>query len=167
MHLTTNQGILICVVVVAISALMQAITMTVTAIGMMQMKKRVEALTDRVEEDVLPAVKTVRNILDDASPKLKQATDEILEVSRAVRQQVDHVNVALTDIVDRTHTQASRVDETLSMVLGGIGRAGGLLNTAKGGTSRRMGAVMTGLRVGMEVFQSRRKAREKSRGDAK
>ncbi|MGC8548290.1 MAG: hypothetical protein ACP5M4_01205 [Acidobacteriaceae bacterium] len=167
MHLTTNQGILICVVVVAASALMQAIAMIVAATGMMRMKKRVQALTDRVEEDVLPAVKTVREILEDAAPKLKDATDEMLEVSRAVRRQVDHVNTALTDIVDRTHTQASRVDETLSMVLGGIGRAGGLIHSATGGTSRKMGAVMTGLRVGMEVFQSRRKARDKARGESK
>jgi hypothetical protein len=167
MHLTTDQGILICVVVVAASALMQAIMMTVIAVGAVRTRKRIRALTDRVEQDVLPAVKTVRDILEDAAPKLKEATDEMLEVSRAVRQQVDHVNVALTDIVDRTHTQASRVDETLSMVLGGIGRAGGLLHSATGGTSRKMGAVMTGLRVGMEVFQSRRKAREKARGEAK
>ena len=167
MHLTTNQGILICVIVVAASALMQAIMMTVIAIGAVRTRKRIHTITDRVEQDVLPAVKTVRDILEDASPKLKQATDEMLEISHAVRQQVDHVNAALTDIVDRTHTQASRVDETLSMVLGGIGRAGGLLHSATGGTSRKLGAVMTGLRVGMDVFQSRRKARDKSRGEAK
>lgn len=160
MHLTTDQAILICVVVVAVSALMQAIAMVVAATGMLRMKKRVQALTDRVEEDVLPAVKTVRDILEDAAPKLKEATDEMLEVSHAVRQQVDHVNEALTDIVDRTHTQANRVDETLTVVLGGISRAGGIVQQATGGTSRKVGAVMTGLRVGMEVLRARRKARE-------
>lgn len=166
MHLTTDQGILICVVVVAVSALMQAIAMIVAATGMLRMKRRVQALTDRVEEDVLPAVKTVRDILDDASPKLKEVTDEMLEVSHAVRQQVDHVNTALTDIVDRTHSQAHRVDETMSLVLGGINRAGGIMQVATGGTSRKVGAVMTGLRVGMKVFKARRKARDEARGAA-
>lgn len=167
MHLTTNQGILICVVVVAASALMQAIMMTLIAVGSMRTRKRIHLLTERVEEDVLPVVKKMRDLLEDTTPKLKQVTDEMLQVSHAVRQQVDHVNAALTDIVDRTHTQASRVDEALSMVLGGIGRASGLVQNATGGTSRKVGAVMTGLRVGMDVLKARRKARDEARGQAK
>ncbi|MCL5263038.1 MAG: hypothetical protein M1568_02075 [Acidobacteria bacterium] len=163
MHLTTDQGILICVIVVAASALMQAIFMMIIAIGSLKTRKRVNELTDRIEDDVLPAVKIVREILVDASPKLKQATEEMLEVSRKVRQQVDHVNEALTDIVDKTHTQANRVDEALTLVLGGLGRAGGIVQQATGGTSRKVGAVMTGLRVGMEVLRARRKAREEAK----
>lgn len=160
MHLTSDQGILICVIVVAVSALMQAIMMTVAAVGLLGMKKRIQALADRVEEDVLPAVKTARSIIEDASPKLKLASDEVLEISRAVRQQVDHVNETLTDIVDKTHTQANRVDECLTLVMGGLGRAGGKVQRATDGTSRKLGAVMTGIRVGAEVFRARRKGRQ-------
>lgn len=166
MHLTINEGIFICVVVVAASALMQAIMMTVIALGAAKTRKRVNALTDRVEQDVLPAVRTVRELLEETSPKLKLVTDEMLEVSRTVRRQVDHMDAALTDIVDKTHVQATRMDETLSVVLGGLSRAGGLVQHATGGTSRKVGAVMTGLRVGMEVFKARRKAREQAKDGA-
>lgn len=160
LHLTTNEGILICVVVVAISALMQAIMTTVAALGLLGMKKRIQALTERVEEDVLPAVKTARGIVDEASPKLKLATDEVLEISRAVRLQVDHVNATLTDIVDKTHKQANRVDECITLVMSGLGRASGKVQRATGGTSRKLNAVVTGIRVGTEVFRARRKARQ-------
>lgn len=158
--MTTNQGILICVVVVAISAVMQAIMMTVIAVGAMKTRKRVRALVDRVEEDVLPTMKTVRGIVDEASPKLKLATDEVLEISRAVRLQVDHVNETLTDIVDKTQKQANRVDDAMTLVLGGLGRAGGKVHRTKDQTSRKLNAVMTGIRVGAEVFKARRKARQ-------
>jgi len=160
--LTTNEGILICVVVVAISALIQAIMTTVAALGLLGMKKRVQALIDRVEEDALPAVKSARSIVEEASPKLKLASNEVLEISRAVRLQVDHVNATLTDIVDKTHKQANRVDECMSLVMGGLGRAGGKVHRTKSETSRKVNAVMTGLRVGAEVFRARRKARHEA-----
>lgn len=163
MHLTINEGIFICVVVVAASALMQAIMMTVIALGAAKTRKRVHALTDRVEQDVLPAVRTVRDLLEATSPKLKEATVEMLEVSRTVRRQVDHMDAALTDIVDKTHVQANRVDETLSVVLGGLSRAGGIVQVATGGTSRKVSAVLTGLRVGADVLRARRKAKEQAK----
>lgn len=164
MHLTTNQGILICVIVVAFSALSQAIALGVIAAGALRTRKRMRVLAEQVEQEVLPAVRTVRGILEDTSPKVKQVADEMLEVSRTVRRQVDHMDEALTDIVNRTQTQATRVDECMTMVLGGLSRAGGKVQQATGGTSRKVGAVMTGIRVGMEVLRARRKAREASRG---
>lgn len=151
-------------VVVALSALMQAIMMTMLAVGSMRTRKRLQALANRVEEDVLPTMKTVRGILEEASPKLKLASDEVLEISRAVRLQVDHVNETLTDIVDKTHKQATRVDDAMTLVMGGLGRAGGKVHRTKDQTSRKMNAVMTGLRVGAEVFRARRKARQDAQG---
>ena len=158
--MTTNQGILICVIVVAIAALTQAIMMTMIAVGAAKMRKRIHSLADRLEEDVLPTVKAVRSIVEEASPKLKLASNEVLEISRAVRLQVDHVNATLTDIVDKTHKQANRVDECMSLVMGGLGRAGGKVHRTKSETSRKVNAVMTGLRAGAEVFRARRKARQ-------
>lgn len=158
--MSTDQGILICVVVVAISAAMQAIMTTIAAFGLLGMKKRVQALTDRVEEEVMPAVKAARGIVEEASPKLKLASDEVLEITRAVRLQVDHVNATLTDIVDKTHKQANRVDDAMTLVMGGLGRAGGKVHRTKDQTSRKVNAVLTGLRVGAEVFRARRKARQ-------
>lgn len=158
MHLTTNQGILICVVVVAASSLMQAIMMIVIAIGAAKARKRVQTIADRVEEDMMPAIKTARGILEDASPKLKQAAYEMLEVSRVVRRQVDHMNETFTDIVDKTHIQANRVDEYLTVVMDGLGRAGDSVQRATGGTSRKMGAVLQGIRVGAAVLRARRPA---------
>lgn len=162
--MTTNEGILICVVVVAISALMQAIMTTVIAIGAVRARKRLHSLADRVEADMLPAVKAARGIVEEASPKLKLASDEVLEISRSVRLQVDHVNETLTDIVDKTHKQANRVDDAMTLVLGGLGRAGGKVHRTKDQTSRKLNAVMTGLRVGAEVFRARRKARQDAQG---
>ena len=149
----------ICAAIVAASALMQAIFMMVITIGALQTRKRVNALTERIESDVLPAVHSVRGLVEDATPKLKQATDHVLEISRTAREQVDHVNETLTDIVNKTQTQADRVDECLTSTLNVIGRATGSVHRATGGTSRKMNAVLTGFRVGAAVLGSRKKGK--------
>lgn len=149
----------ICAAIVAASALMQAIFMMVIAIGAMKTRKRIDALTERIENDVMPAVQSVRGLVEDATPKLKQATDHVLEISRTAREQVDHVSETLSDIVDKTHTQANRVDECLTTTLDVVGRATGSVHRATGGTSRKMNAILTGIRVGVAVLGSRKKGK--------
>ena len=159
MHQTPDIWFLICVVIVAISALMQAIMMTVIALGAAKTRKHLQSLTERVETDVMPTVKIARSLLEETSPKIRLATDHVLDISRTVRLQVDHVSDAVNDIVDKTHTQVNRVDETMTMVMNGIGIAGGGVRRASGQTSRTMAAVMLGIRVGIQVLRARRKAR--------
>lgn len=164
MHQTPEMWFFICVIIVAASALMQAIMMTVIAVVAIKTRSRVHALTERIDNDVMPAVKVARDLLEETSPKIKLATDQVLDISRTVRLQVEHVNDALNDIVDKTHAHASRVDEGLTMVLNGIGKAGGGVQRATGETSRKVGAVMTGIRVGMEVLRAKRRTRKSSDG---
>lgn len=159
MHQTPEMWFFICVIIVAVSALMQAIMVTVIAVVAIKTRNRVHALTERIDDDVMPTVKIVRSLLEETTPKIKLATDHVLDISRTVHLQVEHVSDALNDIVDKTQTHANRVDEALTMVLNGIGKAGGGVQRATDQTSRKMGAVMTGIRVGMEVLRSRRKAR--------
>lgn len=148
---------LICMAILAAAALVQIITLLVLATVSLKMRNHVAALMESIEEDVLPTMKIVRNIFEETSPKIKLAADQVLEVSRTVRLQVDHVNETLSDIVNKTHTQATRVDECLTTVLNGLGKASETVQRATGQTSRKMNAVMTGIRVGVETLRSRRK----------
>ncbi len=159
MHPTLETWFFICAIIVAVSALMLALMLVIVAVMAMRTRKRLNALTERIEDDVLPTVKTVRALVEDTSPKVKLATDQMLEVSRTLRTQAMHVSDTLTDIVDKTHKQANRVDDALTLVMGGLGRAGGSVHRATGGSSRKMSAALTGLRVGMEVLRAGRKGK--------
>lgn len=157
---TQELWFLICLAIIAAAALVQIITLIMVATDAMKMRRHVKTLTERIEEDVMPTVKIVRSVLEEASPKIKLATDQVLEVSRTVRLQVDHINEALNDIVDKTHTQANRVDDCMTAVFNGIGKAGEAAQRTTGKTSRKMSAVAAGIRVGVEALRSRRKPKE-------
>lgn len=166
LHQSPEMWFFLCAVIVAASALMQALMLILVGMGVMRMRKRMQSLADRIEEEVLPTVKTARGILEETSPKVKLATDQLLEVSRTVRTQTAHINETLTDIVDKTHKQANRVDECLTTVLDGIGKAGDTVQRTTGRTSRKLSAAMTGIRVGMDVLLSRRETKAPKEKDA-
>src|SRR5258707_1867607 len=68
-------------------------------------------------------VASAHALVDELSPKLKHITTNMVEVSDIMRSEAQHITVSLSDMVERTHQQAARVDNIVSSTLNGISHA--------------------------------------------
>jgi hypothetical protein len=142
----------------AVAVVLQLCLLIALAAFALQTRKQMQGLAKRVERDLLPIASSVRSLVEDTSPKVKLATDQLLEIVQTLRLQVLHVNQTLDQVVDKAQHQANRVDEIVTGVLDGVGHAAETLQRVVAVPARQFNGILSGLRVGFDVF--RRKERE-------
>ncbi|HEX6773202.1 MAG TPA: hypothetical protein VF126_14330 [Acidobacteriaceae bacterium] len=133
----------------------------------LQTRKRVHRALEHYEKEIapniVPMVKSARSTVDALGPKLKHITENMVQVSDILRSETQHITVSLSDVVERTHQQAARVDNIVSSTLNGIGHATAAVQEGLSAPLRHITGVIDGLRAG---FGSLRRKRAHSNGHA-
>lgn len=142
----------------ALAVLIQTALIAGMAFALFETRKQLLAFTKRIERDVMPVVGTVRGVVDDAAPKVKQSVEHLQEIVQTLKLQVNHVNKTVGHVVDKTQAQADRVDGIFTGVLNGVAHATDTVQNVVAAGGRQVAGVVSGLRVGFDVL--RRKERE-------
>ncbi|MGA7523445.1 MAG: hypothetical protein WBW84_13390 [Acidobacteriaceae bacterium] len=146
----------------AAAFLMQAIALLVMAAAAKAAVKRLNEVTKEAQEHALPALATARHLLDEVSPKLKVAAQNVLEVSQTLKHESTHVSGAVDILLKKAEGQVDRVDEMVTGTLNSIAYATSTVERAVTTPMRQVGAVLSGLRAGFDVL--RRKDRNSHAG---
>ncbi len=149
---------LITTIVMVVATLMQAAAMCALAAVALKARKELTQMKNRMDRDVMPFVQNTKALIEEATPKLKLATDHLLDITSTTRLQVRHVNDTVNDVVDRTHAQAKRVDQMVTTTLDSVAKATDSVQHAVGLSARQIVAVLSGLRVGYDVLRGRRRS---------
>ena len=110
---------------VAIALVAQAIALIAIAFGALKAGKRALDIADEmrtklmpiVENKLLPMVESTHEMLQDARPKVKVITDNLLETSHVVRSKALEFDVTASEVNSRTRAQVARVDGMVTSVL--------------------------------------------------
>jgi ABC-type transporter Mla subunit MlaD len=143
----TNRLIMIFIGLVAFAMLCVAVAMIVLAAIAFKSLKSLTATADELKIKVLPLIdvamdisKTSRSVLDDAAPKVKVITDNLVmasdtlaETSKSARAAVAQFDTTIADVNVRAQKQVARVD--------------GMLTSALTATSELAEAIGNGIRV--------------------
>jgi ABC-type transporter Mla subunit MlaD len=152
-------------IIIGLAVLCFIVVMVMLAGTILQTRKRVHHLLDHYDKEIapniVPMVKSARSLVDSLAPKLKHATENLVEVSDILRSETQHITVSLSDMVERTHQQAARVDNIVSSTLNGIGHATAAVQEGIAAPIRHLSGVLDGLRAG---FGSLRRKRPHSNG---
>jgi hypothetical protein len=164
------------IVIVAVGVALQAGVLLGMFIGLRKALRRVDEVTKLAEEHVIPTMASAKILLQEISPKLKVAAQNMVVVSeRAVvisqhaaivseqaasisqtfREKSEEVGATLDDLLQKTEVQASRVDEMVTGTLDTIAFATAAFQRAVSGPARQVGAVLNGLRAGLGALRSR------------
>jgi uncharacterized protein YoxC len=147
-------------IIIGVAVLCFIGVLLVLAVAVMQTRKRVHQMMDHYEKEiapqVLPMVKTARSTVDSLSPKLKHIADNLVEVSNILRSETQHITVSVSDVVERTHQQAARVDHLVSSTLNGIGHATAAVQEGLTVPLRHISGIVEGLRAGIGSFRRKR-----------
>lgn len=147
-------------IVIGVAALCFIIVMTMLAGTILETRKRVRHLLDHYDKEIgpnlVPMVKSARSLVDSLAPKLKHVTENLVEVSDILRSETQHITVSVSDMVERTHQQAARVDNIVSTTLNGIGHATAAVQEGIAAPIRHLNGVLEGLRAGFGAFRRKR-----------
>jgi methyl-accepting chemotaxis protein len=154
-------GILLALtIVVGVGVLIFIVVLLVLAKTLLHARKRVHQLLDHYETTIAPhigpVVQSTHSLIEDVSPKLKHITSNMVEVSDIMRSEAQHITVSLSDMVERTHQQAARVDHIVSSTQNGIGHATASVQVGISAPIRHLSGMLDGLRAGIGSFRRKR-----------
>lgn len=141
--------------VTAAGVAMQALVLLGMLVAVKKAMSRVDEITKEAREHALPALATARHLLEEISPKVKVAAQNMLEVSHTLRNESTHVSGAVDELLKKAEVQVDRVDEMVTGTLNSIAYATSTVQKAVASPVRQVGAVLSGLRAGFEVLRSK------------
>lgn len=151
--------------VTALGVAMQALVLLGMLVALRAALKRVDEVMKKAEEHALPALHTARTLLDEVSPKLKTAAQNMVEVSETLKSRSVTVTDAVDDLLKKAEVQVDRVDEMVTGTLDSIAHATATVQKAVSAPVRQVGAVLNGLRAGLDVLRNRDQAHATPDGD--
>lgn len=155
MHQVPEWVYIVFTAVTALGVLMQALVLLGMLVAMKGALGRLDQVSKLAEEHVLPALAAAQHLLEDVSPKLKVAADNVMQMSQTLRTQSVHVSDTVDDLLKKTEAQAVRADEMVTGTLNSIAHATATIQHAVLVPVRQVGAVLNGLRVGLDVLRSK------------
>jgi len=149
--------LMIFVGIVALSMLVQAIVLVMIALGAAKARNKLMVVVNELRGKALPAIEGTENFLRDYAPKLMTLAENLVETSAIVKDKVAEFDTTLTDVNNKTRTQAARVDGILTTVLTGTSE---VVNAVEHGIRvplREITGVVSGLKAGLDVLVGRAK----------
>ncbi|HEX4309725.1 MAG TPA: hypothetical protein VHZ25_06835 [Acidobacteriaceae bacterium] len=159
--------------VTAIGVLMQALVLLGMLFALKGALGRVNEISKKAEEHLVPFLQSTRSLLEEVSPKLKVAAQNALEVSQTakevsqtVKTEAARVSASVDELMGKALVQADRVDEMVTASLNTVAHVTATVQKTVSGPVRQVNALLNGLRAGFEVLRSKeREAHSSADGD--
>jgi methyl-accepting chemotaxis protein len=150
-----SRWLVIFVGVIAAAMIAQAIAVGVVALGALKAGKRALDIVDDIRTKLMPMVESTHEMLQDARPKVKVITDNLLETSHVVRSKAQEFDVTADDVNSRARAQVARVDGMVTSVLNTTSELTDSLQKAVKVPVREFNGLVNGLKAGIEVLVGR------------
>ncbi|HEY7354608.1 MAG TPA: hypothetical protein VH596_17700 [Terriglobales bacterium] len=151
--------LIVFIVVTALAVLLQAGLLAGMYFAMRKTSAKVESLADEVKNKVLPTAELAHSMMSDMRPKIENVVDNVSVSTTMLRTQVERVDAALTDIVDRTRLQVIRADEFVNSTMDKLEETREAVQRTVVSPVRHLTGLMQGVGAGLEAFFSRRRPR--------
>lgn len=151
------------VAVAAVAMLLQLATLVVLALSITKSTARLEAMAQDFQHKIDPLLVAARDIATDTSPKVKEITSNLLDVSASLRLQTERLDGAVHHVLSEVVTQVNHashiVDETLN--------AAEKTRTSVEKPVRTASALLQAVGVGLSVLFGRNKREDDIRGEGR
>jgi hypothetical protein len=149
---------LIFTVAVVISVVIQGCVFLGLLIVALKAVKKFTAIAEEFKGKALPIMMQAQEVTADLKPKIKIISGNLVTVSNTVRDQVQHVDATVGDVVDKSKNQAARVDDMVSAVLDGVTHAGETIKTGVRIPIRQIAGIFAGIAAAVESLKRSPKA---------
>src|SRR5271165_7061325 len=148
--------------VTAAAVVIQAGILVALFVAVKKSTSRMEALATEVKTKVMPTVDTAQSMLVEWRPKIDTIASNVSETTTVVRGQVERLDAAVTDIVDRTRLQVIRADELLNRTMDRIEETSEMVHKTVVSPLRQVNGLMAAISTGVEVFLGQKRRHPKN-----
>jgi uncharacterized protein YoxC len=153
MHTDTQVVTLVFTIVTGIGVLLQAGVLLGMFLGLRETQKKIHALTEQIQEHVLPLMHNSRGLMEDLTPKVKIIASNLVDVSSTLKAQTENVKTVVEDVTERTRKQTARADGMVTGALNTLAHAGAAVERGISAPLRQVSSVLNGLRAGMDTLR--------------
>jgi hypothetical protein len=146
-------------IVAAIALVVQVIILGALFFELRRTTAKVNSLVGDMQTRVGPLLTRVQFFLDDTQPKISEMVADASHVVYLARGQAQKMDRVLSEASDRLRDQLVHADRILTGALEAVEETGFKMRQSFWGPMRRASAVMTGIRVGLDLLRSRRSSR--------
>jgi hypothetical protein len=142
-----------------LAVIMQAGILAALYVTMRKSSARMEALAIEVKTRALPTLETAQEMLAELRPKLTIIVDNLTETTHSVRSQVERMDAAVNDVVDRARMQIIRADELLSRTIDRVEETSDMVHNTVVSPVRQVSGLIQGVTAGIEFLLGGRASR--------
>jgi hypothetical protein len=160
-----SRWLVIFVGVIAAALIAQAIAVAVVALGALKAGKRALDIVDEMRTKIVPMVESTHEMLQDARPKVKIITENLVETSHVVRSKALEFDATASELNMKARAQANRVDGMVTSVLNTTVEITETLQRAVKVPVREFTGLVNGFKAGVDVLVGRAKGFGRGRSD--
>jgi len=158
-----NSNLLILfIALTAVAVVIQAGMLIGMYLAMRKSTARMEALADEVKTKVLPTAELAQSMLAELRPKVENIIGNVSESSNVVRTQMQRMDAALNDILDRTRLQVIRADELLTRTMDRVENTTEIVHKTVVSPVRQISGIVQGVTTGIEFLIGGKRRRDAS-----
>ena len=149
------------IVLSIVSTIALIVQVTILALLFFEAKRTMEKVnraTDDMNARVGPMLTRIQLLLDDTQPKITSMVNDASHVVYLARGQAQKVDRVMTDAADRLRGQLVRADRILTGALEAVEDAGIQMRRSVLQPVKKASALLTGIKVGLDILRSRRAA---------
>jgi hypothetical protein len=141
------------VTLAALCFLGQTVAMFVMLRTVNRLKEKVEPLADQVG----PLLEMARSTSVELIPRVREISNDAIEISKNAREQVNRVGELLKDFSDRAMAQVARIDGAVEQTVGNVQNAGETVKDVVLKPVREVNGVLAGIKTAISVYSHGRR----------
>jgi uncharacterized protein YoxC len=140
----------------AIQTIFMLVLVVIAVWALKKMRDEMEhyrSVVKPIVEKVTPIIDKTREVVDNVAPKVQEVSEQLTTITRSLREQTTDIQIAATDIIDRTRRQATRVDNVMTSVMNRVEKAGELVSDAVAKPMRQLSGLIASIKAALESLR--------------
>jgi methyl-accepting chemotaxis protein len=150
-------GLILALILVAISVLLQAGTMLAVWLAVRKLPGQIENVRSEITQRLEPLTKSALEIVNNSREPLRTITANLAEISTTLRNRTTNADQVAAELLEKSRSQIVRVDRMVTELVEKVETTADTVQKGVLGPIQEVQAVVKGVRSGLEFLFSRRR----------
>jgi len=137
---------------IGIAVTVQACVLIGILIAVRKSTTRMTTLAEEMQQRAIPTLENVQKLVEFTRPRVETAVENFTQASNSVRTQVQKLDVAVNDLVDRAKIQVVRADDLVTRTLDRVENTTEVVNNTVISPVRSIAGIVSAVGTGLGVF---------------
>ena len=115
------------------------------------------AVASDLQRRLMPVIENTRDILADATPKVKEITSNLVDVSATLKKQTTVLSDSAVEMVLRAKNKVVQADDALTRTLDRVEKTTGAVQNSVLSPVRQVNGILQGISVGIGAFLNQKR----------